>query len=82
MLRSTRGNAFIKIIDFGCSEVLSRPEEENDFEELQRLPPRTLSHHEGATTAYCPPEAFSDETIPLHPSADMWALGGEQNFYL
>lgn len=71
MLRSTRGNAFIKLIDFGCSEVL-HPEED-----LSRLPPRTLSHQEGATTAYCPPEAFSEKTVPLHPSADMWALGGE-----
>ena len=69
MLRSTGGNAFIKVIDFGCSEVLSLPNGE-------RIPPRTLSHQEGATTAYCPPEAFSDETVPLQASADMWALGG------
>jgi serine/threonine protein kinase len=72
MLRSTRGNAFIKVIDFGCSEVLPNQEEE-DIEE--QLPPRALSHKDGATTAYCGPEAFSDETVPLHPSADMWALG-------
>jgi len=71
MLRSTRGNAFIKIIDFGCSEVLSHSEGKDSGV----LPPRPLSHHEGATTAYCPPEAFSNETVPLHPSADMWALG-------
>ena len=71
MLRSTRGNAFIKIIDFGCSDV-SRPVDD----EFEALPPRNLSHKEGATTAYCPPEAFCDETVPLHPSADMWALGG------
>ncbi|KAL7480553.1 hypothetical protein ACHAW6_006241 [Cyclotella cf. meneghiniana] len=72
MLRSTRGNAFIKLIDFGCSEVLPNPDEESPG---LRLPPRHLSHQEGATTAYCPPEAFSAESVPLHPSADMWALG-------
>ena len=51
---------------------MSRPVDD----EFEALPPRNLSHKEGATTAYCPPEAFSDETVPLHPSADMWALGG------
>ena len=74
MLRSTRGNAFIKLIDFGCSEVLSNLDEDSPG---LRLPPRHLSHQEGATTAYCPPEAFSKESVPLHPSADMWALGGQ-----
>ena len=47
MLRKTRGDAVIKLIDFGCSEVLSHPEvEESGF----RLPSRTLIHEEGATT--------------------------------
>lgn len=72
MLRSTRGNAVIKLIDFGCSEVLSHPEEHNQG---MRISGRTLTHAEGATTAYCPPEAFDGESVPLHPSADMWALG-------
>eukprot|EP00584_Thalassiosira_punctigera_P001399 CAMPEP_0172530022 /NCGR_PEP_ID=MMETSP1067-20121228/3905_1 /TAXON_ID=265564 ORGANISM="Thalassiosira punctigera, Strain Tpunct2005C2" /NCGR_SAMPLE_ID=MMETSP1067 /ASSEMBLY_ACC=CAM_ASM_000444 /LENGTH=791 /DNA_ID=CAMNT_0013314165 /DNA_START=226 /DNA_END=2601 /DNA_ORIENTATION=- len=72
MLRKTRGDAVIKLIDFGCSEVLSHPEEE---ETGVRLPSRTLTHQEGATTAYCPPEAFDGEDIALDPSADMWALG-------
>ena len=75
MLRSTRVNAFIKLIDFGCSEVLSNPDEEGSG---LRLPPRRLSHQEGATTAYCPPEAFDEVSVPLHPSADMWALGGQR----
>lgn len=78
MLRSTRGNAFIKVIDFGCSEVLTRPDEAD----IEALPPRTLSHKEGATTAYCPPEAFSNDTVPLHPSADMWALGGKHRMLI
>lgn len=72
MLRMTRGDAVIKVIDFGCSEVLSHPEEEATG---VRLPSRALTHEEGATTAYCPPEAFDDESIDLDPSADMWALG-------
>lgn len=50
MLRKTRGDAVIKLIDFGCSEVLSHPEEE---ETGIRLPSRALTHQEGATTAYC-----------------------------
>jgi CRP-like cAMP-binding protein len=74
MLRkTTRGDAvIIKLIDFGCSEVLSHPEEADGSRLTSR---RTLTHNHGATTAYCPPEAFDDETIPLDPSADMWALG-------
>eukprot|EP00581_Thalassiosira_minuscula_P011730 CAMPEP_0183719576 /NCGR_PEP_ID=MMETSP0737-20130205/12447_1 /TAXON_ID=385413 /ORGANISM="Thalassiosira miniscula, Strain CCMP1093" /LENGTH=826 /DNA_ID=CAMNT_0025949297 /DNA_START=208 /DNA_END=2688 /DNA_ORIENTATION=+ len=73
MLRKTRGDAVIKLIDFGCSEVLSHPEEEDTG---VRLPSRILTHEEGATTAYCPPEAFEDgEEVALDPSVDMWALG-------
>mmetsp|Transcript_13750 Transcript_13750/g.29543 ORF Transcript_13750/g.29543 Transcript_13750/m.29543 type:complete len:821 (-) Transcript_13750:164-2626(-) len=72
MLRKTRGDAVIKLIDFGCSEVLSHPEEEDTG---SRLPSRTLTHQEGATTAYCPPEAFDGKDISLDPSVDMWALG-------
>lgn len=72
MLRKTRGDAVIKLIDFGCSEVLSHPEEEDTG---VRLPSRTLTHQEGATTAYCPPEAFDEEESALGPSADMWAVG-------
>jgi len=72
MLRKTRGDAVIKLIDFGCSEVLSHPEEEDTG---SRLPSRTLTHEEGATTAYCPPEAFDGKDIALDPSVDMWALG-------
>ena len=29
-----------------------------------------LGMKEGATTAYCPPEAFDDDNIDLDPSAD------------
>ncbi|KAL7542358.1 hypothetical protein ACHAXR_011711 [Thalassiosira sp. AJA248-18] len=72
MLRKTRGDAVIKLIDFGCSEVLSHPEEQATG---VRLPSRTLTHEEGATTAYCPPEAFVDDDIEIDPSVDMWALG-------
>jgi len=72
MLRKTRGDAVIKLIDFGCSEVLSHPEEETSG---VRLPSRTLTHQEGATTAYCPPEAFDNEKIAIDASVDMWALG-------
>ena len=72
MLRKTRGDAVIKLIDFGCSEVLSHPEEEITG---VRLPSRTLTHQEGATTAYCPPEAFDDKEIAIDASVDMWALG-------
>ena len=73
MLRKTRGDAVIKLIDFGCSEVLSHPEEEDTG---VRLPSsRTLTHEEGATTAYCPPEAFHSDDVAIDPSVDMWALG-------
>ena len=71
MLQNTRGDSVIKLIDFGCSEVLSHPEEEY----LGPSPPRKLKHEEAATTAYCPPEAFEDDPVELHPSVDMWALG-------
>lgn len=71
MLQNTRGDSVIKLIDFGCSEVLSHPEEEY----LGPSPPRKLKHEEAATTAYCPPEAFDDDPVELHPSVDMWALG-------
>lgn len=71
MLRGTRGDSVIKLIDFGCSEVLSHPEEKDGV----RFPARLLTHAEGATTAYCPPEAFDDDAVELDPSADMWALG-------
>ncbi len=73
ILQKNRADFMVKLIDFGCSEVLSHPEEYSGT----RLPSRKLTHADGATTAYCPPEAFDNETIDIDPSADMWALGGE-----
>jgi len=75
MLRKTSsGDAvIIKLIDFGCSEVLSHPEElDGMFPTSSR---RVLTPMAGATTAYCPPESFDDVPVSLQPSADMWALG-------
>lgn len=73
ILQQNRGDAQVKLIDFGCSEVQSHPEEHSGH----RLPSRKLTHADGATTAYCPPEAFDDDNIDIDQSADMWALGGE-----
>ena len=74
ILQQNRGDSMVKLIDFGCSEVLSHPEMKDSG---VRLPSRKLSHADGATTAYCPPEAFDDDSIDIDQSADMWALGGE-----
>lgn len=74
MLRKTHGGAIIKLIDFGCSEILSHPEDGGGVTE-HRPPPRILTHKSGATTAYCPPEAFDDKEVALDSSADMWAIG-------
>lgn len=73
LLQQNRGDSMVKLIDFGCSEVLSHPEEHSGA----RLPSRKLTHEDGATTAYCPPEAFDDVSIDIDQSVDMWALGGE-----
>ena len=73
LLQKNRADFEVKLIDFGCSEVLSHPEEQSGT----RLPSRKLTHFDGATTAYCPPEAFDDKNIDIDPSVDMWALGGE-----
>jgi len=74
ILQQNRGDSMVKLIDFGCSEVLSHPEMKDSG---VRLPSRKLSHADGATTAYCPPEAFDDDSIDVDQSMDMWALGGE-----
>ncbi len=78
ILQKNRADFMVKLIDFGCSEVLSHPEEH----EGSRLPSRKLTHADGATTAYCPPEAFDNEDIGINPSMDMWALGGKCSFLL
>ncbi len=77
MLRkTTRGDAvIIKLIDFGCSEILSHPDEAEGGDAPARRARRTLTHNHGATTAYCPPEAFDDVAVHIDPSVDMWALG-------
>ena len=85
MLRKTHGGAIIKLIDFGCSEVLPHSDEEGGgggggsgggvTNTEPRALPRILTHKSGATTAYCPPEAFDDKVVTLDPSADMWAIG-------
>eukprot|EP00985_Skeletonema_marinoi_P002396 scaffold1003_cov103-Skeletonema_marinoi.AAC.1 len=69
--QKNRADFEVKLIDFGCSEVLSHPEEHSGT----RLPSRKLTHADGATTAYCPPEAFDNDSIDIDPSVDMWALG-------
>jgi len=71
ILQKNRADFMVKLIDFGCSEVLSHPEEHAGT----RLPSRKLTHADGATTAYCPPEAFDNDDIDIDPSMDMWALG-------
>ena len=75
MLRKTSsGDAvIIKLIDFGCSEVLSHPEELDGMSPTSSR--RVLTPMAGATTAYCPPESFDDVPVLLQPSSDMWALG-------
>ena len=54
-------DAMIKLVDFGCAQVLSP---------TGPVPPSAdgESSIAGKTLAYCPPEC-------LHPSMDMWALG-------
>lgn len=59
MLRKTRGDAVIKLIDFGCSEVLG--------EEGAGVPPRNLTHEQGATTACeCPVCVANQRRVVLH----------------
>uniref|UniRef100_A0A7S4MYY0 cGMP-dependent protein kinase n=1 Tax=Odontella aurita TaxID=265563 RepID=A0A7S4MYY0_9STRA len=89
MLSSRKGSAAaIKIVDFGCSEILPQYDEEeladlgdDDLvaqlkkglsEQARRMSPGRIG---GSTPAYCPPESFDGDGVAINPSVDMWSLG-------
>lgn len=62
-------DAVIKLVDFGCAQVLATG-----------LPPPPLADGQssiaGKTLAYCPPECLNSKgKYSMHPSMDLWALG-------
>jgi serine/threonine protein kinase len=60
---SRRGDAVVKLADFGCARFLEHATGE-EYEPTYGAP----------TPAYCPPESIL-KTHPIQPSADMWGLG-------
>ena len=70
-----RGDAVIKLVDFGSAEVLRQDDKlnSNTKDDIER------STETGFTPAYCPPEALvyiaSAMKPAPKPSHDMWALG-------
>lgn len=88
MLSSNKSSdAVIKIVDFGCSQLLADDDwdaNEDEGEFYSHF--GSIDHHLhasgtessnaiGKTPAYSPPEAFKTPTPPILPSTDMWALG-------
>jgi len=64
---SNRGDSMVKLVDFGCAQLLEHADE--DFAKVDYEPT-----YGAPTPAYCPKESI-DKTLPIQPSADMWALG-------
>jgi serine/threonine protein kinase len=61
-----RGDAVVKLADFGCAQIITKTGEFDDDD---------LKPTYGAPTpAYCPPESIL-KTSPIQPSSDMWGLG-------
>jgi hypothetical protein len=64
-------DAVIKLVDFGCAQVIDPDSPFSEGEDAVRT-------DAGTTPAYCPPEVLekvSKKAIQIKPSMDMWALG-------
>lgn len=65
---SNRGDSVVKVVDFGCAQLLEHADDDDcateNWEPTYGAP----------TPAYCPAESIN-KTLPIQPSADMWALG-------
>ena len=85
-----KDEASIKVVDFGCAEILPELWTEGppldagdgsaeDAVQQALLQPRRLirpGRAGGTTSAYCPPEAFSNEEgAEISQAMDMWSLG-------
>jgi serine/threonine protein kinase len=77
MLSTTRrGDSVVKLVDFGCAQVLvaddESPVDEANFPAPAKKPPK--GSYAAPTPAYCPPETL-DKSQPCLPPMDMWGLG-------
>ncbi|KAL3938977.1 MAG: hypothetical protein SGBAC_006213 [Bacillariaceae sp.] len=63
---TSRGDALVKLADFGCSQINAPAGDFNDGE--------SKPVYGAPTPAYCPPESIL-RTTPIQASADMWGLG-------
>jgi serine/threonine protein kinase len=77
MLSTTRrGDSVVKLVDFGCAQVLvaddESPVDEANFPTPAKKPPK--GSYAAPTPAYCPPETL-DKSRPCLPPMDMWGLG-------
>ena len=77
MLSTTRrGDSVVKLVDFGCAQVLvaddESPVDEANFPAPAKKPPK--GSYGAPTPAYCPPETL-DKSQPCLPPMDMWGLG-------
>ncbi|CAJ1959962.1 unnamed protein product [Cylindrotheca closterium] len=64
MLSQTHRSSIIKVVDFGCSELVDLP-----------LPPSTQERNSTGTVAYYSPERGLDTKQAPTKALDMWALG-------
>jgi len=74
---NSSSDAVIKLVDFGCAEILPQGLNEMDIDgDAPVVSKRNYNNNGliGATPAYCPPETLVDRT-PLAPPHDMWSLG-------
>ena len=67
---SRRGDAVVKLADFGCAQVTDMASAAFGNEEDEKYTPT----YGAPTPAYCPPESIL-KTVPIQASADMWGLG-------
>lgn len=68
MLNRADSSASVKLVDFGCAEILG--------ETSKPSPQKAVQQIGGNTPAYSPPEAQVRTTDrPILPSMDMWSLG-------
>ena len=76
-----RGDAVVKLVDFGSAVVVRKKEDDEDYnyENLENSPEYIETYETiTQTPAYCPPESFQKDNGRRrrpHPSHDMWSLG-------
>ncbi|KAL3931666.1 MAG: hypothetical protein SGBAC_011204, partial [Bacillariaceae sp.] len=66
MLSQAHESSIIKVVDFGCSELVDQP---------NSMPPSTQERNSTGTVAYLSPERGADTKTPPTKPLDMWALG-------